>query len=53
MDISNILSKIKKRLRPFFIKYGWKGVIAVILFYLVRDLTIYVLLPYLVVRGLL
>lgn len=30
-------------------KYGWKVFAAVIAYYLIRDLTIYVLIPYLVI----
>ncbi|MFQ5771234.1 MAG: hypothetical protein ACE5HX_11900 [bacterium] len=32
---------------------GWKIVVAIILFYLIRDTFLYLLLPYLVARGLL
>ena len=30
---------------------GWKVVVGVFLFYLVRDLILYVLIPYLIARG--
>ncbi len=30
---------------------GWKFILAFVLFYLVRDLLLYVLLPYLAYRG--
>lgn len=33
-------------------KYGWKLFAAVFVYYLVRDVTLYILLPYLVYRGL-
>jgi hypothetical protein len=33
--------------------YGWKLLVAFTLFYLVRDVTLYILLPYLAARGLL
>ncbi len=32
-------------------RLGWKAVAAFVLFYLVRDLLLYVLLPWLVYRG--
>lgn len=32
-------------------RLGWRAVLAFILFYLVRDLLLYVLLPYLIYRG--
>lgn len=33
--------------------YGWKVVAALVAFYLIRDLTLYLLLPWLAARGLL
>jgi len=30
---------------------GWRAILAFLLFYLVRDLLLYVLIPYLVYRG--
>jgi len=34
-------------------KYGWKLFLAFFVYYLLRDLLIYLLLPYLVVKGVL
>lgn len=34
-------------------KGGWKLIIGIILFYLVRDSILYLLIPYLIARGLL
>ncbi|MFZ0390282.1 MAG: hypothetical protein WAN36_07455 [Calditrichia bacterium] len=36
----------KEGLKGFIKKKGWKFVIAFFLFYLIRDLTLYVILPY-------
>ncbi|MBO74267.1 MAG: hypothetical protein CMD33_03230 [Flavobacteriales bacterium] len=33
-------------------KYGWKLVLAVFMFYLIRDSILYILIPYLIARGL-
>jgi hypothetical protein len=33
--------------------YGWKVFAAFVLFYLIRDVTLYIVLPYLAARGLL
>jgi hypothetical protein len=33
-------------------RLGWRAVLAFVVFYLVRDLLLYVLLPWLVYRGL-
>jgi hypothetical protein len=38
-------------LRGTLRRYGWKLFAAFFVFYLVRDLTLYVLLPYLAARG--
>ncbi len=32
-------------------KYGWKLFLGVFVYYLVRDLTLYVLIPYLIYQG--
>ncbi|MBX2986580.1 MAG: hypothetical protein KF802_01665 [Bdellovibrionaceae bacterium] len=50
-----VLSEVRQTLRESgvrgtFRRYGWKLVAAVFCYYLVRDLTLYVLLPYLVAR---
>lgn len=31
---------------------GWKAILAFVIFYLIRDLILYVLIPYLVYRGM-
>ncbi len=33
-------------------KYGWKVVVAVFLYYLIRDSILYILIPYLIAKGL-
>lgn len=42
----------RERLSEGFKKHGWKAVAGIIGFYLVRDLTLYVLIPYLILKGL-
>lgn len=32
-------------------KYGWKLFLAVFVYYLIRDLTLYVLIPYIILKG--
>lgn len=39
--------RFRLRMRFLFGKYGWKLVLGVFVFYLVQDLLLYVLLPYL------
>jgi len=43
----------EKGLREFLTQKGWKIVVAVFLFYLIRDSLLYLVLPYLAARGLL
>ena len=33
-------------------KYGWKLVLAVFMYYLIRDSILYILIPYLIAKGL-
>ena len=33
-------------------KYGWKLVLVVFMFYLIRDSILYILIPYLIAKGL-
>ena len=33
-------------------KYGWKLVVAVFIYYLIRDSILYILIPYLIAKGL-
>lgn len=44
-------ARFRLRLRRLAGKYGWRLVLAAIAFYLVRDLVLYVLLPYLAIRS--
>lgn len=37
--------------KQFFKTHGWKVIAAVVLFYLVRDTILYILIPYLIVKG--
>jgi hypothetical protein len=40
----------KEGLRALFQRYGWKLVAGVFCYYLIRDLTLYVLLPFLLLK---
>lgn len=44
--------KIKARFRLLYKKYGWKILAAIIGYYLVRDVALYIVIPYLIARGL-
>lgn len=42
--------KIYRFLKEKIKKHGWKAVLGVFTYYLVRDLTLYVLIPYLILH---
>tara|TARA_B100000989_G_scaffold7996_1_gene5544 strand:- start:272 stop:460 length:189 start_codon:yes stop_codon:yes gene_type:complete len=44
-------SGVKEALKIMFKKYGWKVGLAIFMYYLIRDVTLYVILPYLIMRG--
>lgn len=49
----NIFLKIKSRFQSLYAKYGWKAVAGIFMYYLVRDVTLYIVLPALIVKGVL
>ena len=44
-------SGLKKALKIMFKKYGWKVGLAIFMYYLIRDVTLYIILPYLIMKG--
>tara|TARA_B100001113_G_scaffold321030_1_gene290613 strand:+ start:196 stop:381 length:186 start_codon:yes stop_codon:yes gene_type:complete len=44
-------SGIREAIRIMFKKYGWKLGIAIFMYYLIRDVTLYIVIPYLVYKG--
>jgi hypothetical protein len=44
--------RIKARFRLIYKKYGWKIIAVIFAYYLVRDVILYIILPYLIARGL-
>ena len=45
--------KIKNRIKNFYKKYGWKAAVAIFMYYLVRDVSLYILLPWFIARNVL
>ncbi|MBC7457340.1 MAG: hypothetical protein H7235_03620 [Bdellovibrionaceae bacterium] len=41
-----IVNKMRNRFQLTYKKYGWKALAGVLAYYLVRDLTLYVFIPY-------
>ncbi|KAA3613715.1 MAG: hypothetical protein DWQ05_15660 [Calditrichaeota bacterium] len=51
--IQELKKEFKEKGAQEFIKsLGWKVVLAIIIFYLIRDSFLYLLLPYLIAKGL-
>tara|TARA_Y100000389_G_scaffold205139_1_gene263940 strand:- start:9207 stop:9359 length:153 start_codon:yes stop_codon:yes gene_type:complete len=48
-----MIKKIKKRITDLISKYGWKAALGIFIFYLVRDVTLYILLPWFFANSLL
>ena len=44
-------SGIKEAIKLMVRKYGWKVGLAIFMYYLIRDVTLYIILPYLIMRG--
>jgi hypothetical protein len=44
------LSKLPKKLRYAYQRWGWKALAAIFVYYLVRDVTLYIIIPALVVN---
>tara|TARA_B100000575_G_C23116756_1_gene645678 strand:- start:866 stop:1051 length:186 start_codon:yes stop_codon:yes gene_type:complete len=44
-------SGIREAIKIMFRKYGWKLGIAIFMYYLIRDVTLYIVIPYLVYKG--
>ena len=45
------VSGIKEAIKLMVRKYGWKVGLAIFMYYLIRDVTLYIILPYLIMRG--
>ncbi|HIF29419.1 MAG: hypothetical protein ABGW72_02230 [bacterium] len=39
-------------MKMIFKQYGWKVGVALFMYYLIRDVILYIIIPYLVVKGL-
>ena len=44
-------SGLRQAIKIMFKKYGWKVGLAIFMYYLIRDVTLYIILPYLIMRG--
>jgi len=48
-----MFQKIKNKYKELFKKYGWKFAVGIFLYYLIRDVSLYILLPWYLARNLL
>jgi len=39
-------------IKNLFSKYGWKAGIFIFIYYLIRDTTLYIIIPYFIVKGI-
>ena len=46
-------SGVKIAIKNMFKKYGWKLGLAIFIYYLIRDVTLYIIIPYLIYKGFL
>ncbi|RMD98168.1 MAG: hypothetical protein D6814_08095 [Calditrichaeota bacterium] len=52
--IQNLRDQVKTRgFKQVMKEMGWKIILAVVLFYLIRDILLYVVIPFLIARGFL
>ena len=42
---------LKAAIKMMFKKYGWKVGVAIFMYYLLRDVTLYIIIPYLIMKG--
>ena len=46
-------SGLRQAIKIMFKKYGWKVGLAIFMYYLIRDVTLYIIIPYLDYKNLL
>ena len=44
-------SGLRQAIKIMFKKYGWKLGVAIFMYYLIRDVTLYIIIPYLVYKN--
>jgi len=45
-----MINKIKNRIKSLYEKYGWKAAIGIFMYYLIRDVSLYIILPWLIAK---
>ena len=47
-----MINLIKNKIVNLFKKYGWKAAVGIFFYYLIRDVALYILLPWYVAKNL-
>ena len=47
-----LVHRIRQRIIDMYRRYGWKAVVGIFLYYLIRDSILYILIPWLAIRSL-
>ena len=47
-----MFSKIFKKLKGYVRKYGWKAAVAIFFGYLIRDVILYIIIPYFIAKSI-
>lgn len=47
-----MFNKIKQKIKNLIKKYGWKAAVGIFVYYLVRDVTLYIFLPWYIAKNL-
>ena len=50
--VKNIVLYIPKRMKMLFKKYGWRAAVGIFMYYLIRDITLYIIVPYFIYKGI-
>jgi len=48
-----MIQKIKNKYKELFKKYGWKLAVGIFFYYLIRDVSLYILLPWYLTKNFL
>ncbi len=47
-----MIKKIKNKFSNLIKKYGWKAFVGIFIYYLIRDVSLYIILPWYVAKNL-
>jgi len=47
-----MFSKVKNKITSLIKKYGWKAAVGIFFYYLIRDVSLYIILPWYIAKTL-